>query len=524
MSTSELSSNGATPAASPKLVLATYVAAIFVGAALLFAVEPMFTKMVLPRLGGSAAVWSVAMVFFQAALLAGYAFAHLLTRYAPGRTSVIIQLTVLAAACFALPLHIATGWGRPPPSGEAIWLLGLFTASIGLPFFALAANAPLLQAWFVRTDHPAAKDPYFLYAASNVGSFLALLSYPLIVEPYTRLGEQIWAWTFGFFVLILLIAGCGFLLLRSVNRPLETATAGALDAAPPTWRDTAIWVVLTAVPSGLLIAVTAHISTDVAAVPLMWVVPLALYLLTFVIVFQTRPIIPHWLVVNVQPFFILALVVLFIVAPIASIVGIIAIHLAVFFVCALLCHGELARRRPAPRYLTAYYMWISAGGTIGGIATGLIAPHVFNWVAEYPILIVLAALCRPGLALPTPRTGQYSLFVGLAAAALFLVAIPTLELNVDYSLYPVLVGVFLGVSLGILAHAAAVRRHPHLPVRLEPLLQQIRQRRVHRAQLLRRSQRRGDPRRPFPPVMARHHRPGRGAHSRPRRQSGHRPA
>ncbi len=157
--------------------------------------------------------------------------------------------------------------------------------------------------------------------------------------------------------------------------------------------------------------------------------------------------------------------------PIASIVGIIAIHLAVFFVCALLCHGELARRRPAPRFLTAYYMWISAGGTIGGIATGLIAPHVFNWVAEYPILIVLAALCRPGLALPTPRTGQYSLFIGLAAAALFLVAIPTLELNVDYSLYPVLVGVFLGVSLGILAHTAAVRRHPHLPFRLEPLLQ-----------------------------------------------------
>ena len=198
-----------------KLRLTIFIAAILVSAALLFAVQPMFTKIVLPRLGGAAAVWSVAMVFFQAALLAGYAYAHLLTRYAPGRPSVLIHLAVIIAACLALPIHIASGWGRPPVTGESFWLLKLFAVSIGLPFFALAANGPLLQAWFVRTDHPAAKDPYFLYAASNIGSFLALISYPLLIEPFVRLGTQTWFWTIGFYVLILLIAACGLMMLRS---------------------------------------------------------------------------------------------------------------------------------------------------------------------------------------------------------------------------------------------------------------------------------------------------------------------
>ena len=168
MSTSQLpTSETRQAAAAPhRALLVTLTAAIFVSAALLFAVQPMFTKMVLPRLGGAPSVWSVAMVFFQAALLAGYAYAHLLTRYAPGRASIVIHVVVMLVACLVLPLHIATGWGRPPAVGEAFWLLGLFAVSIGLPFFALAANSPLLQAWFARTDHPAAKDPYFLYAAA----------------------------------------------------------------------------------------------------------------------------------------------------------------------------------------------------------------------------------------------------------------------------------------------------------------------------------------------------------------------
>jgi hypothetical protein len=429
------------------LLLPTLIAAIFLSAALLFAVQPMFTKMVLPRLGGAPSVWSVAMVFFQAALLAGYAYAHLLTRYAPGRKSIVIHLVVMVAACFFLPLSIATGWARPPEVGEAFWLLGLFAVSIGLPFFALAANSPLLQAWFARTDHPAAKDPYFLYAASNVGSFLALISYPLVIEPLIRLGDQTRLWSAGFLILILLIAACGYLLWRMPDQVPAAANTDAADAAPPTWRDVIRWVGLAAVPSGLLVAVTAHISTDVAAVPLLWVIPLALYLLTFVIVFATRPLISHRLVVAIQPIFILAIAVLLVFEPIKDILGQIAVHLAVFFVCALLCHGELARRRPAARYLTSFYMWMSAGGMLGGIAAGLLAPYTFNWVAEYPILIALAILCRPGLALPKSQNERVILFGAIAVAVIALIASKTLELEINDDVYNWIVAALLVVTV-----------------------------------------------------------------------------
>jgi hypothetical protein len=400
MGVSDLPANDATQRATSGrylLLLATFTAAIFVSAALLFMVQPMFTKMVLPRLGGAPSVWSVAIVFFQGALLAGYAYAHWLTRFAPGRPSVVIHLVVTIAAVFAL-----------------------FAASIGLPFFALAANSPLLQAWFARTDHPAAKDPYFLYAASNIGSFLALVSYPSVIEPFVGLRDQASFWSLGFGLLIALLAACGVLLWRSPDQTVQATAEGTADA-PPTWRDAAFWVAVAAVPSGLLVAVTAHISTDVGAVPLLWVLPLALYLLTFVIVFARRPIIPHWLVVAVQPVFILGLVVVLIFDPLKTIVGLIAVHLVVFFVNALMCHGELARTRPAPRYLTGFYLWMATGGVVGGIGAGLIAPHAFDWVAEYPILLALAVLCRPGLALPRARPWRYLLYGGLATAALVLI-------------------------------------------------------------------------------------------------------
>jgi hypothetical protein len=432
-------------APSHRMLLAVFVAAIFLSAALLFAVQPLFTKMVLPQLGGAAAVWSVAMVFFQTALLAGYAYAHLLTRFAPLRAAIAIHVAVMLVACLALPLHIATGWGRPPASGEALWLLGLFTVSIGLPFFALAANGPLLQAWFVRTDHPAAKDPYFLYAASNVGSFLALISYPLVVEPTLRLGTQTSAWSLGFYLLILLIAACGALLWRAPARTAEAGTPAA-PASAPGLRNAVTWMALAAVPSGLLIAVTAHIATDVAAVPLLWVGPLALYLLTFVIAFQSRPLIPHRFVVAAVPFVLLALIVFFLALPATSILSLIALHLAVLFVSALMCHGELARRRPAPQHLTAFYLWISAGGMVGGIAAGLIAPNLFTWVAEYPILLVLVLLCRPGLAAPARGSGQLLLLIALGLALPLAVVVKRYDVGFDQRLYFVLIGVLLGLT------------------------------------------------------------------------------
>ncbi len=432
-------------AQSADALLATFVAAIFLSAALLFQVEPMFTKMVLPRLGGSPSVWSVAMVFFQTMLLAGYAYAHVLTRYAPGRPSVIIHLVVMVVATFTLPL--ALGAGRPPAGGETLWLLGLFTTSIGLPFFALAANGPLLQAWFARTQHPAANDPYFLYAASNVGSFLALLSYPILVEPLIPLSGQTALWSVLFYILIALIAGSGVLMWRSPGTSSLGTVADAPAASAPTWRDGLKWCALAAVPAGLLIAVTAHISTDVAAVPLLWVLPLALYLLTFVIVFQRRPLIPHALAVGLQPLFILALVAVIVFDPVKTIVGIIALHCAVFFVNALVCHGELARLRPPARYLTIFYLWMAAGGMIGGIAAGLVAPYVFSWVAEYPILIALAALCRPGLALPSQRRGRYLVAPALAVTVLLMIAFYRFHPDYEETRFDWIIGSFLAVAV-----------------------------------------------------------------------------
>ena len=374
-------------------ILIIYTAAIFVSALLLFSVQPLFTKMVLPRLGGSPAVWSVAMVFFQSLLLAGYAYAHYLMTVRSRLVPVAVHLTLLVVAALTLPLSIAANWGDPPATGTPFWLLGLFAVSIGLPFFALAANNPMLQAWFVRTGHPDGPDPYFLYASSNIGSFLALLSYPVVFEPAFTLRVQNLLWTGGYVVLIALIGACGFLLLKSP--PWTAPAATAPSAVAPSWSLRLRWIFLAAVPSGLLVAVTAHISTDVAAAPLLWVLPLSLYLLTWVLVFQSRPLVPHKFVLLLQPLAIAGVVYLLAFGGERNLVLTLSGHQLAFFVIALACHGELARTRPAAQHLTGFYVALSFGGMVGGLFAGLIAPFVFSWIAEYPILVVLAMLCRP---------------------------------------------------------------------------------------------------------------------------------
>jgi hypothetical protein len=378
-----------------RLILLVYTAAIFVSALLLFSVQPLFTKMVLPRLGGSPAVWSVAMVFFQSLLLAGYAYAHFLMQIQSRVVPIAVHLVLLVVALLTLPLSIASGWGEPPASGYAFWLLGLFVVSIGLPFFALAANNPLLQASFVRTGHPAGPDPYFLYASSNIGSFLALLSYPVLLEPMFTLRTQNLMWTAGYGVLVALIACCGVLLMRSPALAVRDAQAEEKQSPAPTWSLRARWIFLAAVPSGLLIAVTAHISTDVAAAPLLWVLPLSLYLLTWVLVFQSRPLLPHKWMLALQPLAIAGVIALLVVGGEQNLLLTLGGHQLCFFVIAMASHGELARTRPPATYLTGFYVALSFGGMIGGLFAGLIAPYAFSWIAEYPILLALAALCRP---------------------------------------------------------------------------------------------------------------------------------
>src|ERR1700759_1482923 len=419
VSVATASAAGQPTSARNRLVLATYTAAIFVSALLLFSVQPLFTRMVLPRLGGSPAVWAVAMVFFQSLLLAGYAYAHLLMQIKNRAIPVAVHLVLLVIALLTLPLSVAGGFGEPPSSGYAFWLLALFTISIGLPFFALAANNPMLQAWFVRTGHPAGPDPYFLYASSNIGSFLALLSYPVLLEPMFTLRTQNLIWTGGYGLLIVLIASCGALLLLSPSLAEADLRTEETDAPAPAWLQRARWICLAAVPSGLLVAVTAHISTDVAAAPLLWVLPLSLYLLTWVLVFQSRPLIPHSWVLLLQPLAIAGVVLLPAVGGEQNLLLTLGGHQLCFFVIAMACHGELARTRPPAKYLTGFYVALSFGGIVGGLFAGLIAPFMFSWIAQNPILLALAALCRPDVSERWPMWSRwYWPFLAVLAVAL----------------------------------------------------------------------------------------------------------
>ncbi|HEV7258384.1 MAG TPA: fused MFS/spermidine synthase [Bosea sp. (in: a-proteobacteria)] len=396
--------------------LPLYAGTIFLSAFLLFGIQPMFAKMVLPRLGGSPGVWSVAMVFFQAMLLAGYGYAHWLVSRCTVRRAALIHIALMGLVLLtALPIGIASGFERPPQQGEALWLVMLFMASVGLPFFAVAANGPLLQAWFARTGHPHASDPYFLYAASNVGSFLALIAYPFLVEPFLTLSGQATSWAWGFGLLLAGIAACAGL---GLGRSIEASSTGGGSALVPTMvpaRQKLGWVALAFVPSGLLVAVTAHLSTDVASVPLLWVVPLALFLLTFVIVFQRRPLLqPGWML-TAQLVLVAVLLLRMALQIKLGWGGELALHLGLFFATAMVAHGELARRRPDAANLTQFYLWMSVGGVLGGLFCGLIAPAIFNSVVEYPLLIIAGVLCRPGFTtIRLPRLVQ----LGLAGLAL----------------------------------------------------------------------------------------------------------
>ena len=447
---------------------ALYAATLFISALLLFAIQPMFTKMVLPRLGGAAAVWSIAMVFFQAALLLGYAYAHLLGRTLSPAPSALVHLGLLAVAATTLPIGIAAGFEAAPQGGLELWLLALFAASIGVPFIALAASAPLLQNWFAASGHPHAANPYVLYAASNLGSFAALIAYPFVVEPLLALRTQILAWSLGYATLTLLVAAAAVVVARagaSANRMTEQSAAAA-----PTIAERTMWTVLAAIPAGLVVAVTAAISTDVAAAPFLWVLPLALYLLTFVAIFRDRAWMAHGTVLSLVPFAAVALIATAFGLSQAYWSGTLALHLVGFAVLALACHGELYRRRPAPARLTEFYLWTSFGGVIGGAFAGLLAPHVFNGIAEYPILILAALLAMPGVFAGGPRrflrqSGPGLLLVALAAVVVWLdIRVPpkaTLPLYVGVIL---LAGVMLLVrrqaacffSLALLAFVIAV--------------------------------------------------------------------
>jgi spermidine synthase len=403
------------PRLSRRVAPALFIATLFVSALLLFAVQPMFTKMVLPRLGGSPSVWSVAMVAFQTFLFAGYAYAHLVCRLLKPAQTAVVHLAFLSLVALTLPLSVAPGFSVPPADHVTLWLLGLFAFSIGVPFVALSATAPLLQHWFVATGHPRAKNPYVLYAASNLGSFCALLAYPLAIEPFFTLRTQALIWSLGFSLLAL---GIGAAACLAATGTAFVSTAA--DGERPPWRQRAAWPLLTAVPAGLCIAVTSFIATDLAAAPFLWVVPLALYLLTFVAVFRDRPWVSHALVLRLLPY---------VLAPLAiSVFGSgktywlanVLLNLTAFTLISLACHGEAYRLRPAASRLTEFYLWTSFGGVLGGVFAGIAAPHLFNYTYEYPILIVAALAVLSGLFSGGARHFIREAAPGLTAAAVAL--------------------------------------------------------------------------------------------------------
>ncbi len=583
----------------PLLMLLVFALTLFCSATLLFMVEPMIGKMILPLLGGTPAVWNTCMVFFQAVLLLGYAYAHVSTSWLGPRKQAALHLLLLALPFVFLPLAVNRDLikgGENPIVG----LLLLLSLTVGLPMFVVSASAPLLQKWFASTSHPAANDPYFLYGASNFGSMLALVAYPAVVEPYLRLGQQSIDWSFGYGILTALTVLCAVFLWRSppnVERSADSLSGGrqppeysqtqgadaprsgrstlirpskqdirrggkrsqpksAIETAPRsatqittqaashsqpaletalahtltgavTWLRVLRWIALALVPSSLMLGATTYITTDIAAIPLLWVAPLALYLLSFIIVFSHVPAWLQWLLLTVSavvigtvlsvllwdmnllasrmvlrllvrtlivvgagggvylawwgwknrngdtlhramvlvmPLLVLANL-FFIISELKSphnwIAWSLLIHLATLFVVSMACHGELAHDRPAAKYLTGYFLWMSVGGVLGGLFNALLAPLIFSGIAEYELAMLLACFLAPPLGPSTESawgrrfdTILAGLFAGVGA---LLIVLRLRDRDLSYDAFKdgpwpwQLAALILGVGIGVAA-------------------------------------------------------------------------
>ncbi len=420
---------------------ALFAVTLFVGASLLFLVQPLVGKLLLPLVGGSPGVWNTCMVFFQAVLLAGYLYAHWATGKLGVRRQAVLHLVLLLAV--VVWFKVALTWsGSPMPvvgsllpedqDYPTLALVGLLGVAVGGPFFVLCTSSPLLQRWFAATGCKGAKDPYFLYAASNAGSLFGLLGYPLLVEPRLTLAEQQWVFAGGFCVLVAQVFVCAATLFKA--RPesgvdeARTAADRPAPRAPLPAARIARWVFLSALPSSLLLGVTTHVSNTLAAVPLLWAVPLSLYLISFIVVFARWPESAHRAVGRITPVLLLFVVLSLLMDATEPFFLIGALHLGAFFGVCLLCHGELARNRPPAEHLTAFYFWLSVGGVIGGLCNGLVAPVVFHRLGllEYPLALILAATVRPRTEEPggVPlRFRDVAFVAGLLALSLGLVVV-----------------------------------------------------------------------------------------------------
>jgi SAM-dependent methyltransferase len=410
-------------------LIVLFSVAAFSGAALLFILELMFSRMVLPLMGGTASVWTTCLLFYQVVLLAGYAYSHILPGALGLRRHALLHIALLLFSLLLLPVGVRQELGLPSSEHPVAWLLVLLTASIGLPFLLVSSTAPLLQRWLAATDRPEGVDPYFLYAASNGGSLLALLLYPTVLEPALRLGTQARAWSLGYTILGGLLAICAGWALRgrlAGRSHLATDVPAPGRSAASRNGDRLRWTALALVPSSLLLGITTYLTADIAAVPLLWVVPLVVYLLTFILTFARRPLLPHSAMLRVQPILAVPLIVFLFWGAYLTSPRLMPFHLATFFVTAMVCHGQLARTRPPAGRLTEFYLCIALGGALGGAFNVLIAPLLFTTVLEYPLMLVAACALRPPSGMGPPGAGVRRLRLATLLAAdalLVLVAI-----------------------------------------------------------------------------------------------------
>ena len=380
-----------------------YAATIFVAAFLLFLVQPVIAKQILPWFGGTAAVWTTCLVFFQFLLLFGYAYADWTTRHMRPRSQLVLHTGLLALSLISLPIIPDVVWRPAGHEDPVTQILGLLAATIGLPYFLLSTTGPLVQAWFARSFESG--TVYRLFALSNFASLLALVAYPPLIEPWIPTRAQSLAWSAGYVLFVLLCAAAGLFSLRAAsNAPAAASSAAVPDAAAPLAREYAIWLLLSAMGSYMLLAVTNHITQNVASVPFLWILPLILYLLTFILSFEGR----GW---YQRRFFLGPLAVILVAmawglnagGDIMDVTDAVPLYCAGLFVCCMFYHGELAGLKPAPRYLTRFYLMVSLGGALGGLAVGVIAPLVFTTYYEFGIGLVLTGLIAAYLLWPLPK-------------------------------------------------------------------------------------------------------------------------
>jgi len=437
------------------LAIPLFCLALFTGSGLLFLAELMFAKMVLPLLGGTPAVWNTCMVGFQALLLGAYAYGHWSIRWLGMRRQVGLQLFMLIAVALALPIAMPVGWQPPAGRTPILWLLAVLPVGVGLPFFAVASTAPVLQRWFSGTGHRAGQDPYFLYAASNLGSMIGLLAYPTLLEPFVHLANQSCLWSAGYIGLIGLVGLCALFV-----KP-QQETSRVISTEKITIRRRVRWILLAMVPSSLLLGTTTFITTDIAAVPLLWIVPLAIYLLSFILVFMSRPLVSHRIMVRLQPVVVLW-VALFMLGRVAQPVWMVLIlHLTALFVSSMVCHGELAADRPSIGRLTDFYLTMSLGGVLGGLFNALLAPLIFHSAAEYPIALVAACALCPGI--PSRKSGN--LWTRRILDLVVPVAVGVLALEMPRVLGMIFghdsMGMrMIGLGAAVMAAGTAIRRRP----------------------------------------------------------------